>query len=67
MATFRVLREHLGDRMYKTGEDRVADGAEVEHLVKAGILLRLPEKSGQKSSPENKSRRAAPKNKGGQE
>ncbi len=30
---YRVLREHDGDRSYKTGDTRVADPADVAHLI----------------------------------
>ncbi|SMO64012.1 hypothetical protein [Paracoccus laeviglucosivorans] len=35
---YDVLREHEGDKMYLTGDTRVADEAKVKHLVKAGVL-----------------------------
>ncbi len=36
--TYRVLRQHLGDRMYQPGEEREAEAADVAHLVASGVL-----------------------------
>ncbi len=33
-----VAREHLGERHYMPGDEREADPAEVEHLLRAGVL-----------------------------
>ncbi|MBL3594807.1 hypothetical protein JMM63_04355 [Rhodovulum sulfidophilum] len=38
MPKFRVLRQHLGERMYREGEMRDAAASEVAHLVAAGVL-----------------------------
>ncbi|WP_119309643.1 hypothetical protein [Cohaesibacter haloalkalitolerans] len=35
---FKVLRPHLGDKMYDKGDTRVAEEAQVRHLIKAGVL-----------------------------
>lgn len=35
---FKVLREHYGDRDYKTGDTRNADPTDVAHLVSLGVL-----------------------------
>ncbi|WP_406871617.1 hypothetical protein WHT83_14955 [Aminobacter sp. P9b] len=53
---FRVKREHFGDKMYMTGDEREAKESDVAHLVKAGVL----EKS--EPAPKNKAEKA-PKNK----
>ncbi|MBL3552705.1 hypothetical protein [Rhodovulum sulfidophilum] len=38
MPKFKVLRQHLGERMYREGEMRDAAASEVAHLVAAGVL-----------------------------
>lgn len=35
---FTVLREHLGDREYRPGDEREADPSSVAHLVALGVL-----------------------------
>lgn len=35
---FKVLRPHIGDRMYASGETREAEAADVAHLVARGVL-----------------------------
>ncbi|PYB71501.1 hypothetical protein [Rhizobium wuzhouense] len=39
MKTYKVLRQHLGDKMYLPGDDRKAKPADVAHLVKSGVLV----------------------------
>lgn len=36
--TFKVLRPHLGDKMYNVGDKRIADRATVKHLIDKGVL-----------------------------
>lgn len=36
--TFKVQRQHLGDKMYLPGDERTADRKEVAHLVAKGVL-----------------------------
>ena len=38
MAKFKVLREHLGDKAYKSGDTREAIASDVAHLVRSGVL-----------------------------
>lgn len=33
MTTFKVVREHLGDKPYKEGDTREASEADVKHLI----------------------------------
>lgn len=35
---YTVLREHLGDRDYRRGDEREADPSSVAHLVALGVL-----------------------------
>ena len=35
---YTVLREHLGDRDYRPGDEREADPSSVAHLVALGVL-----------------------------
>lgn len=39
MKTYKVLRQHLGDKMYMPGDARKAEPSEVAHLVKSGVLV----------------------------
>lgn len=59
-ARYRVLREHIGDRPYREGEEREALPSQVGHL-----LGRVLEPLGAKAEPvpENKAEGAAPANK----
>ena len=38
MASFKVLRQHQGDKPYLPGETREAAASEVAHLVAKGVL-----------------------------
>lgn len=38
MATFKVLRQHQGDKLYAEGDTREADARDVAHLVENGVL-----------------------------
>lgn len=38
---FKVIREHLGDKMYKAGDVREVDEHTVTQLLKRGILVPL--------------------------
>lgn len=38
MASFKVLRQHLGDKPYDENDTREANEADVAHLVKNGVL-----------------------------
>jgi len=65
MKTYRVLRQHLGDRMYMPGDEREADGAEVTHLVRNGVLGELGEvQGGRRPTVKRRASGAAPENKG---
>ena len=35
---YTVLREHLGDRDYRPGDEREADPSSVAHLVALGVI-----------------------------
>lgn len=54
--TFKVGRQHLGDKMYLPGDERTADRKEVAHLVEKGVLEPLKVKA----APQVKNK-AAPK------
>lgn len=36
---YEVKRQHFGDRMYESGDEREADDREVKHLVENGVLV----------------------------
>ena len=38
MATFKVLRQHYGDKLYAAGDTRDATEGDVAHLVASGVL-----------------------------
>lgn len=38
MATFKVLRQHHGDKLYSEGDIREAEEQDVAHLVANGVL-----------------------------
>ena len=38
---YTVLREHLGDRDYRPGDEREADPSSVAHLVALGVLVQI--------------------------
>lgn len=52
MSKFKVLREHKGDRMYRTGDIREAADATVAHLVRNGVLQKMLEEPRNKMAPE---------------
>lgn len=58
---YKVLRQHLGDKMYMPGDEREADEHEVKHLVDRGVLS--PEGAKADAPKANKAENAAPKNK----
>lgn len=63
---FKVLRQHLGDRMYMPGDEREANEGDVGHLVDNGVLEAkrdAPAKSKKEPAPKNKAVSSAPKNK----
>lgn len=39
---FKVIREHLGDKFYRSGDVREANERDVKHLIKKGVLVALP-------------------------
>lgn len=51
MATYRVLRQHEGDRLYLEGETREVDAAEVAHLERLGVLEKMEDAPSDKSEP----------------
>jgi len=54
---FRVLRQHLGDRMYMPGDTREAVASEVAHLVEKGVLE--PDRAKTDPKPANKAEKPA--------
>lgn len=58
---YLVKREHIGDRVYKPGDTRRAEPAEVAHLVANGVLEGTA-KAKADAAPKNKAVKA-PKNK----
>lgn len=53
MASFKVLRQHHGDKPYAEGDAREADPRDVAHLVANGVLE--PIKAKAEKPVENKS------------
>ena len=53
MASFKVLRQHHGDKPYAEGDTREADPRDVAHLVANGVLE--PIKAKAEKPVENKS------------
>ncbi|HAD84255.1 MAG TPA: hypothetical protein DCG71_05365 [Brevundimonas sp.] len=49
--TFKVQRQHLGDKMYLPGDERTADRAEVAHLIDKGVLLKAEPPAKNKAAP----------------
>lgn len=43
--TFKVQRQHLGDKMYLPVDERTADRKEVAHLIDKGVLAPIKEKA----------------------
>lgn len=52
MATFKVLRQHHGDKPYAQGDEREANESDVAHLVANGVLQ--PVKAKAAAPTENK-------------
>ncbi|MGV2128117.1 hypothetical protein ACQZ4Q_01480 [Agrobacterium vitis] len=36
---YKVMRHHIGDQEYQPGDTREAKAADVQHLVRSGVLL----------------------------
>ncbi len=62
MTTYRVLRQHFGDKHYAKGDTREAQAADVQHLVDAGVLAEAKAEKAE-PAPKNKAVKAAPRNK----
>ncbi len=60
MKTYRVIRKHIGDRVYLPGETR--EGTGLEHLV-PNVLEPIEPKAKAAEAPLNKAEPAAPANK----
>lgn len=60
MATFKVLRQHLGDKLYLPGDEREAENIDVQHLVASGVLEAAGGAKAKGPAPENKAAAAAP-------
>lgn len=62
MQTYEVACQHYGDKQYWPGDTREANAADVQHLIKAGVLLEPEAKAETKTA-----NKAAPpvKNKAG--
>ncbi|WP_370267427.1 hypothetical protein [Nioella sp.] len=58
MASFDVLRPHIGDRPYAQGDTREADAASVKHLVRAGVLAASAGKAGDDDGADTKKAKA---------
>lgn len=56
--SYKVMREHRGDKFYKRGDLREAVEGDVKHLVTRGILVEA--KSEEK--PKNQAEEGAPEN-----
>lgn len=59
MKTYKVLRQHIGDREYLPGDMRTAKPTDVAHLVKAGVLSEAGENGGESRSAAASRKRAA--------
>jgi hypothetical protein len=59
---YKVMREHEGDRFYKTGETRTMSEADAKHLVVLGVLSPI-EGGKSEPAPKNKAEGAADNNK----
>lgn len=65
MQSYRVKREHIGDKDYSVGDVRNANAQDVAHLVDSGVLEPVgPKGDGKKpaqakSAPAAKNKRAA--------
>ena len=51
MATYRVLRQHEGDRFYREGDLREIDPAEAAHLERLKVLEKVEEAASNKVEP----------------
>jgi hypothetical protein len=58
MQTYRVIRQHFGDRMYMPGDTREAEPRDVAHLVEGGTLEPVKTKA-EPAAPRNKAEPAA--------
>ncbi|MDW9588672.1 hypothetical protein GOA80_21885 [Sinorhizobium meliloti] len=65
MKTFKVLRQHLGDKQYMPGDTREANPSVVKHLVDAGVLkeAKAAAAKAEKNPTANKAEGASTKNK----
>jgi hypothetical protein len=36
---YKVMRDHIGDQEYRPGDIREANEADVQHLVRSGVLV----------------------------
>ena len=67
MAEFKVIRPHQGDRFYGAGDVRVANAADVSHLVTLGVLVSdeaaAQAKAEAEAAAQAKAEAAAPQNK----
>jgi len=39
MKTYKVVRQHFGDKMYMPGDEREAAEGDVAHLIRNGVLV----------------------------
>jgi len=46
---YKVMRDHIGDQEYRPGDTREAKAADVQHLVRSGVLVAMED---DKSEPE---------------
>lgn len=60
LTTYRVVREHVGDKPYAEGDEREAVANEVAHLI-PHVLVPIEGKG--EAAPLNKAEGAAPANK----
>ncbi|MFZ5674289.1 MAG: hypothetical protein ACOZAM_15110 [Pseudomonadota bacterium] len=63
---FKVLRQHLGDKLYMPGDIREISEADAGHLVKLGCLAKADapvDNAAEDAAPANKAEDAAPQNK----
>lgn len=58
MATYKVLRQHYGDKPYSEGDTREAEPRDVAHLVERGVLEKAEPAVQNKAAPKLRNKAA---------